>query len=374
MSASDGAVTVPGVGDASFLAGDDSASYCAVVNNGEVTCWGQLGAPTGAPATVPGLANVTSLAGSSRSFCGVLHGGQVDCWGTNDNGRLGIGNSNFDYSTAKPVRVTGIGSVRNLAVSGDDRYCAALVSGGGYCWGGITPYDTDSPVQISNVSGAVSVVADDSGTFCAIERRGALACWGWDSNGELGDGTVGRFSSTAVAVKGLGNVTSVVGTGFTFSAIVSGGSVYCWGSSNAGQAGQMNPGRAPVLTPVQVQGLSGATELSGGNDAFCARMARGSVACWGWDNGGELGNGGPTWNAFGNTISSPVPYTVDGITAAASLDVGNYTAGEGPLSTVCTVVQSGGVECWGDNGSGGLLGAGTQAYSSSTPVPVVQAP
>ena len=273
VSASDGAVVVRGVGDASFLAGDDAASYCAVVSNGEVTCWGQLGTPTGAPATVPGLANVTSLAGTSGSFCGVLHGGQVDCWGTNDNGRLGIGNTNFDYSTAKPARVAGIGSVRNLAVSGDDRYCAALVSGNVYCWGGIKPYDTDTPVQVPNVIGAAGVVADDSGTFCAIERGGALACWGWDSNGELGDGTVGRFSSRAVAVKGLASVTSLVGTIATFCAIVSGGNVYCWGASNAGQAGLLNPGLAPVLTPVEVQGLSGATQLSGGYDVFCARMA-----------------------------------------------------------------------------------------------------
>ena len=69
-----------------------------------------------------------------------------------------------------------------------------------------------------------------------------------------------------------------------------------------------------------------------------------------------------------------MPDTVDGITGAASLDVGDYAAGVEPLSTFCTVVQSGGVVCWGDNGSGDLLGAGTLAYSSSTPVPVVQAP
>jgi len=79
----------------------------------------------------------------------------------------------------------------------------------------------------------------------------------------------------------------------------------------------------------------------------CRRVAATAVRC-----SPQLGNG--------TTTSSSTPVAVSGITTAQSVSVGG--------SHSCAVLDSGGVQCWGFNGSG-RLGNGTTT-SSSTPVPV----
>jgi hypothetical protein len=94
--------------------------------------------------------------------------------------------------------------------------------------------------------------------------------------------------------------------------------------------------------------------VSVGEDFACALTASGAVRCW--DNrGGQLGsNGAGAYRA----VAVPVPGLASGVTA---ISVGG--------SSACALTAAGGVQCWGDNGSG-QLGSGSTRMSSAVPLPV----
>jgi alpha-tubulin suppressor-like RCC1 family protein len=56
--------------------------------------------------------------------------------------------------------------------------------------------------------------------------------------------------------------------------------------------------------PVTVTGITNATAVAGGCYQTCAVLSGGSIQCWGWNLYGQLGNG--------STTDSSVPVTVTG--------------------------------------------------------------
>lgn len=128
------------------------------------------------------------------------------------------------------------------------------------------------------------------------------------------------------------------------------GSVKCWGKNDYGQLGDGTLTSSSV--PVKVGGLATAVAVANGSAHSCALLAAGTVQCWGRNQLGQLGSGTLT--------DSRTPVTVSGITTATSLAAGdNFT---------CARLTEGPVKCWGQNVSG-QLGNGTTT-SSSTPVTV----
>src|SRR5262249_9817977 len=102
-------------------------TYCAVLNSGQVDCWGyglqgELGnggtSQDDHPVAVAGvggvgtLSGVASLSAGTRSFCAVLTAGGVDCWGDQGNGQLG--NGQVTGTTAVPTSVEGVGGSGSL--------------------------------------------------------------------------------------------------------------------------------------------------------------------------------------------------------------------------------------------------------------------
>jgi alpha-tubulin suppressor-like RCC1 family protein len=172
-------------------------------------------------------------------------------------------------------------------------------------------------------------------------------------------------SSTApVTVSGITNATAISAGGQHACALLSGGTVECWG---------VNWGRVPYesgpsthAVPAPVPGITDAVAIAAGGDHTCALLSGGKVVCWGADASGQLGNG-QTVGQVGNggTDGSTKPVPVSGITDATGIFAGGYGYG---LSSACAVVSGGKVVCWGANDKG-QLGDGTQT-SRSTPVKV----
>ena len=96
--------------------------------------------------------------------------------------------------------------------------------------------------------------------------------------------------------------------------------VYCWGFNCAGPshscAGFLGDGTTTDRhTPVEVQSLGGtAVAVASGQEFNCAVLTGGTVRCWGYNGNGELGDG--------STTSRLLPVTVQGLSAVVAITAG----------------------------------------------------
>ncbi|MFZ1439305.1 MAG: RCC1 repeat-containing protein, partial [Candidatus Microthrix subdominans] len=129
------------------------------------------------------------------------------------------------------------------------------------------------------------------------------------------------------------------------------GTVACWGDNAAGWLGDGTTTGSSV--PVGVVGITDAIAVTNSDYQSCALHADGRVSCWGFNGQGQLGNG--------TTTASSVPVPVTGVTNATAVAIGNTHS--------CALLADGGVSCWGYNVNG-ELGNGTTVPLSTVPVPV----
>jgi alpha-tubulin suppressor-like RCC1 family protein len=256
---------------------------------------------------------------------------------------------------------TASGAMTAGAVSAGGEYtCVGLSDGTARCTGrnqfgqlGDGSW-TDSPVlvAVSGITTATRVTAGDE-FACALLANGTAKCWGLGESGQRGDGTFGTFALTPVAVNGLtGAVGLAAGYGHT-CALLSDATMRCWGENREGQLGNGTTATPGIPQPVTVSGISGVTAFTTGAYHTCAVLANGALQCWGRNGNAQLGNGTYT------NASTPVPVT--GLTSA--------TAVSGGGAHTCAVLTDGTVRCWGENDFG-QLGDGTTT-PATTPVQVV---
>lgn len=285
-------------------------------------------------------------AGGAHS-CALLNDGTVKCWGNNGNGQLGDGTTG-NRSIADDV--SGITDAVQIS-AGDYDTCVVLSSKKVNCWGGVAKSST--PVEIASIANAAQVSVGSY--FNCVLSDGKVSCWGSNSFG-LGDGST-TSSSTPVNVSGITNALAVSVGNTHACALLSGGSVTCWGENGTGQLGDGTLTNKP--TPVPVQGIDGAGTLSNaiavsvGDAHSCALLANRTVTCWGDGYYGQLGGGSRVGDY-------PYPIPVSGITNASQLNTGGNHS--------CARLSDGKVKCWGWNYKG-QLGDGTKV-DNSTPVEV----
>ncbi len=305
-----------------------SASYqhtCALLSDGSVWCWGDNGYDELGNATTVGYSQVAvkvtlssaagavqAVASGSYHSCVLFSAGTVQCWGTNDYGQLGNGSTTSSTSPVN-VMVNATTQLSNVvAIEAADQYNCALV-------------------------------VDTSGN-----RN--VKCWGYGQYGELGNGVMGTgyFSSYAVTVitntttnTPLANVHSISMNYMHSCAVLNDNTVYCWGVNSNGQLGNGTTNDSSL--PVSVVSTSGqklsATSVSTEQGNTCALLTNSSVQCWGYNDDGELGDG--------TTVDyNTTPVTVNFNGKPISLAAGYQNA--------CVVLDSGAVQCWGDNSYGQL--------------------
>ncbi|MGQ0800042.1 MAG: RCC1 domain-containing protein [Pseudomarimonas sp.] len=273
--------------------------------------FGQLGNGSSGDQTtavaVQGLGDsVQAITAGGLHSCALRDGG-VRCWGHNFAGQLGDGSDQFRLS---PVAVVGLGSgVRSIAAGVSAHTCAITTAGGLRCWGanerGQLGDGTRSnrlvPVDVQGLSTGVQAVALGAAHTCALLSGGAVRCWGSNDILQLGN-EVMQDQLTPLAVVGLESGVTALALGRTHScARLAQGNVRCWGRNDFGQLGDGSSLNRPA--PVPVTGLgANVNAISAAAEHSCALLTGGSIRCWGSNYSGQFGNG-----EFGGR---PVPVVV----------------------------------------------------------------
>lgn len=212
------------------------------------------------------------------------------------------------------------------------------------------------PVQSSiGISSATAVVAGAAHT-CALLSNGTVRCWGSMAFSGLGDG-VHTDSAVPVTVSGIGNAKALTGGGDHLCALLADGTVWCWGDERLDGPGKV----LGSAVPTQVTGITTAVAVAATGTHFstsglysCAVLANGGVRCWGDARYGKLGNG--------SLVNSASPVAVAGISTAVAIATGNTSA--------CALLGNGQVQCWGEYSGGVLGGLGVTAVAGGAPVTV----
>ena len=151
-------------------------------------------------------------------------------------------------------------------------------------------------------------------------------------------------------------VQLALGDGHGCALAAADGSVACWGKNDHGQLG--NGGTSDAAAAVAVVDdhgtlITGITAIAAGAAHTCALRADKTVVCWGDDSSGQLGYGG-------SASVNPVPATAALTSIVAIAAGGRHT---------CAALDNGAVWCWGANDAG-QLGVAPSA-GASMPIEVV---
>jgi alpha-tubulin suppressor-like RCC1 family protein len=273
---------------------------------------------------VSGLTDAVAISVGVGEACAVRRGGQVMCWGMNEQGQLGDGVATHDSCnlgvdgpidcSRVPVTVAALTDAVEVSVS-SGFVCARRAGGGVMCWGmgtlGVLGNGemTASPTPVA-VSGVTDATAIRSGVFntCTLRASGAVSCWGWDDTGMLGDGSATHqacdgaltgCSPRPVTVTGLSDATALAGRWGHACAARASGAVVCWGDDSHQELGdgsaapETSPGPQST-SPLTVANVTRPVAITANSFSSCALASDCSVACWGYNAYGQLGDGSMT--------------------------------------------------------------------------------
>jgi alpha-tubulin suppressor-like RCC1 family protein len=301
---------------------------------------------------------VVAIAVGWWTSCALLSTGEVECRGEATDGELGNG---LLADSDRPVLVSGVQTATRITGGGYER-CAFLQAGDVTCWGDNSYGEIESqklglmvstPLILPGLKGARAVFAGFQ-EMCAVLADGGVSCGGGtdDVNG-------GTWSVTTPA-----GVVDISVDEFYGCALLEDGTVACWGIDGEGELGNGTEDFSNTTTATLVPGLTGVTAIATGGQFTCARLSTGTVSCWGRNTEGQLGSSPQSLCPMSHSCS-PVPIPVPGLTGVTAIAAGEVFA--------CALLADGTVECWGDNENGELGNASVPAVfgsASFSPVPV----
>jgi alpha-tubulin suppressor-like RCC1 family protein len=344
-----------------------------------------------------------SLASShSESFCALLHDGTVVCWGANGNGELGRGETSSGSAT--PARVVGLSDIVAL-----DHTCALDRTGAAWCWGA-GPFlqgdggVTTEPAPVKLALPPAKKVSVYRRTGCAVVDEGVL-CWGSNEFGQVApdapfnrepsyppravafepgapirdlavneasfivreDGTSESWGANALVARGTSLFPDPVPLPTTLprigtvdvvenrACVAADGDAYCWGD-DVGAIPRRVPTPEPVVQIATTRTIVDPSSWDGSRlpSRWCAAAPSGSVFCLGDNNAGQAGDGTK------NHASRPVKLA--GLPERAAQV-------RTTRDTTCALLTNGEVYCVGNNYYG-QLGDGQMRRSSLKPVKV----
>lgn len=395
--AQDGAMVNEDAQDAGYAARECTAEIavggghsCARSQDGRIWCWGsnEWGQLTGddhgsgtsvppgvvvpAPRQVEGLGGpATLVAAGSLHTCAAIEDGTVWCWGDNSTGQLGHGT--VSDVEPFPVQVLGMdGGLLSMAMNGSqDRTehsedpivyvhhtCAVKVDGTVWCWGAnsrgqlgdgqLHGEPIAEPQQLAALGADVVRVSAGRLHACAVKDTGKVWCWGDNVSGQVGNGSTSDVALPA-EVPGIDAIDVSAG-GDHSCAVTAQGDVTCWGDNRQGQCGvDGSPNYPPFIDqPTIVSGLwAKALYVRASSISTCALLEDGSVACWGNNCAGQLGNGSVP----------PIPYCITA-TPDKVIDLQNAMLLASTVHHSCAATLTDEIWCWGPN-ENGQLGDGT---------------
>lgn len=372
--------------------GSGGDTICIRTVYGEVKCWGVASytgnQQTGAPlrpldvgfVELGGI--VVDLSVGHTNACALLDNGDVRCWGFAGPGALGlaIGTSTYVGDDEPPTAYPPIdfgdlggSSFVSLATTGENGYCGLLGDGGVRCWGdarslgaslafpvgigvGGSVGDDETPAEagLGNVPVGLPVVElmplaygflarTSTGSFRAWGPANPVHARGNDTSGigaYVGDPSTADVGDLPFAGIDLSNMDSRWNVA---CAVQGDGTVYCWGSNLVGGLGlpgiaEVGSAGAPTILeagPVDVGGPVAFLEVRG--SSTCAVLTDDTLRCWGYNYAGQLGRG------HTQNIGDDEPPSVG---SAFSLG-GPVAELMGGGSYFCALLESGALKCWG---------------------------
>ena len=283
---------------------------CALLASGKVTCWGgngsgQLGygntnpigdneTPAANPVNsgyvpLPGNYTAKAIAAGGDTTCAIVQNGQVTCWGEGGSGQLGFANTNDIGDNETPANnpvslglLSITGALKALDISvGFEHVCAISEQRSLVCWGSnangqlgtgagtgpsATIGDNEQPRDapnggVINVGSPVATVSAGWAHTCVVTTSHLARCWGAGSAGRLGYGnttTIGDDEPASVAppLSGITFVDQLSASNSHTCSTHANGIIYCWGYGGDGRLGFGNTGNiGDVQQPGGILGL-----------------------------------------------------------------------------------------------------------------------
>ncbi|MBL9133835.1 MAG: hypothetical protein JNG86_21670, partial [Verrucomicrobiaceae bacterium] len=300
---------------------------------------------------------------------------QAWSWGYGAFGQIGNGSTS---DRTAPVAVTTTGVLAGKTISSiaagyysvlalcNDGTLAAWGKGEHGSLGNGSTADSSSPVLVTQtgVLAGKTVIAITAGSLhcMALCSDGTLAAWGYGAYGQLGNGQTGNVTAPVLVDRTgvlAGKTVTQISAGWNYSlALCSDGTLAGWGDNGNGALGNGNTSSPSVPVLVNRTGvLAGktVTQIAGGANGAIALCSDGTLVSWGYSGNGELGNG--------STSTSLVPVLVTQNGVLAGKTVTDISGGASHYLALCS---DGTMVGWGSNGSGQLGNGNTS--NSSVPV------
>lgn len=339
---------------------------------------------------------VRAVSAGNAHTCVLLDDGSVKCFGEGDHGRLGrgstadVGRSAGSMGDSLSAVALGTGRTATAIATGAAHTCALLDNGAVKCWGanddgqlglGDTDARGDEPGEMGDalapvdlgLSGGVRVAGIAAGDVhtCALLSNGAVKCWGFGGNGRLGSGNEdsrgdepSEMGSALVEVDlGTNRRALALSAGAQHTCVVRDtNDVVCWGVGATGRLGTgaetdigdelSEMGDALVAVPLGTERT--AIAVSAGGSHTCAVLDDATAKCWGNGASGRLGSGdiaslGNQPNELGDALPP--------IALGAGRSVRAIAAG---VAHTCVVLDTFALKCFG-LGTNGRLGSGSTA-------------